>query len=1562
MLPLRTAHRTARLFTPRDRGVLEIGESSIMPLKLVNLDRLTLAYQQLDVAALTTGNVGTTRQQRELLDRAELQGDKDTVIQGQLGIRDILGDQSGLVWGSLDWAPNGPREPRQFSAQVTPWNVCAKVGYYDSLVWVTRLADGSPVADANVSLFEVENESYETLKRRENATVTTDKDGLAKLPGVVDFSRTWWDWEAPDIHIGVTRANEMALLPLTWAYGRSIYRASHGEVFSDTAEQGDRMRAWAVTAQGIYKPGSDVQYAVFLRREGETTLMPAPANEDANYELTITNPEGDTLVDAQPVRLSDYGDVNGAVHVPETAPMGWYTIHLAWYDKQRRRQRDAGRFLVTDFVPASFQVRTDIQGKSLHPGSVVTSHVNAKLHAGGPYTAAKTVFKTRLIPRHFTTDNPAAAGFTFGTGERLPDSKTLAEHETVLDQQGEAKDTFQLPEDLAFIYGDVKVEGVVASARGKSVSHSASLPFSARDRFVGLRTPNWMQTAQETFDVDYVVTDAQGVLQPEEEVLLTLERENVHRVREKTAGGDYGHKEETEWIIEATCKGVTAVTPQRCDFTPKTPGRYRVLAIVEDSQGRPQQTVLKTYVAGAGTTVWSQEDEIVTLVPDQSEYHVGDTARVMVQNPYPGAQALVTVERYGVLWQKLLTLQGSAPIIEVPIEKAAFPGAYLSVTLFSPRVSPVAVPDLGKPVIAQGYMPLKVTGQGSQLNVAVHSDKSEYRPGESVKVQVAVTDGQDAPAAKARLLVAAVDQGILDLLESGKHYYDPRASFYAPPDGPDMENYSLVEQLLSDLEAKEGKGESPSAGGGDAGPKLRDDFTHAAFWHADLETDANGQAQFEFTLPDNLTRWRIFVIALQADDAMGVGDASVRSNLPLQILPALPNQLRVGDSFSAGFEVTNRTDHRLTANTHIQATGAIDETAAEADKGFTLNAFDRALAWLPLTVAHTGQIRLQATAEADSDALGHLGDGMVASIPVRHAGSEVTSATYGSMSRGSKTVPIQMPDNAIDEGHATEVVFSPTLLGGLDGAFVSLRDNPYNNWEVRLSRAVLAAYYQSLKEIVGAIAPWEDAEQVITDTLAQARNFQASNGGMAFWAPRQDFVSDYLSVYTALAFTWLDHAGYALPDKVAEKLRGYLQETLLGREDDAPIDKTVKAGAFAALAQSSPRQLEMGEVADLAAHRHELLLFGNALLLSAAVAVDDKESATALLETIFSHAEESGGTLSFNEQRSDGYARLLDTPLRANCAILSALVEYKRRWGDKNLLSDTPQKLMRWVVGERNLAGHWPNSQENVFCVRAIRQYAKEYESPVNDLTGVLQVSDNVALKAHFDTRTVAAEVLAGPKVAPGEAFSLSLAHEGAGRLYYNARVRYILPPDAVTTANAGMVVKRHYHIQRDGGWQPVTKATELKRGDIVRIDLEVSTPTRRHHVVLTDPLPGAFEAMNRELATIEEDLPAKESDGREVVMFDGGAWPDMRITAGGFYHREMAHDAVRFHADALPAGNYRLVYSAQVMAPGQFTAPAPSIELVYQPDVFGRGEPMQLQVTLVVFDHRLHAVAGCSR
>src|SRR5699024_12860785 len=146
---------------------------------------------------------------------------------------------------------------------------------------------------------------------------------------------------------------------------------------------------------------------------------------------------------------------------------------------------------------------------------------------------------------------------------------TLAAHETLLDQHGEATKTLQLPKDADLVFGELRVEGVVSSARGKSVSHSTSQPFSARDRFIGLRTNHWMQTAKESFTVDYIVTDEHGKLQSDQEVQLALEREEVHRVREKTAGGDYGNKEETEWVGGGMCEGGSTGAPEACSFTPQ---------------------------------------------------------------------------------------------------------------------------------------------------------------------------------------------------------------------------------------------------------------------------------------------------------------------------------------------------------------------------------------------------------------------------------------------------------------------------------------------------------------------------------------------------------------------------------------------------------------------------------------------------------------------------------------------------------------------------------------------------------------------------------------------------------------------------------------------------------------------------------------------------------------------------------------------------------------------------------------------------------------------------------
>src|SRR5699024_3056588 len=130
------------------------------------------------------------------------------------------------------------------------------------------------------------------------------------------------------------------------------------------AEYG-HMRVWAITSQGLYRPGSSVPYTAFVRAAGSKTLTPAP---DLDYTLSITDPKGNEIVDKEHVKLSEYGDFQGQVDIPESAPMGTYVIHLSWpVGNDGSRQSMAGEFKVTDFVPTQFKVGTLIAAEQLHP-------------------------------------------------------------------------------------------------------------------------------------------------------------------------------------------------------------------------------------------------------------------------------------------------------------------------------------------------------------------------------------------------------------------------------------------------------------------------------------------------------------------------------------------------------------------------------------------------------------------------------------------------------------------------------------------------------------------------------------------------------------------------------------------------------------------------------------------------------------------------------------------------------------------------------------------------------------------------------------------------------------------------------------------------------------------------------------------------------------------------------------------------------------------------------------------------------------------------------------------
>jgi hypothetical protein len=1052
--------------------------------------------------------------------------------------------------------------------------------------------------------------------------------------------------------------------------------------------------------------------------------------------------------------------------------------------------------------------------------------------------------------------------------------------------------------------------------------------------------------------IDLLVVDAGG--QPREDVPIgvKVERRETMAARVKGAGNAYLTHYTHQWVEVAQCELKSAFEPVQCAFTPQDPGSHRVTATIQDTHKRPHSSQIHQWVVGKGRVVWQERpDNSLEIIAEKSQYGVGEMARYLVKNPFAGAQALITVERYGILKSWLQTLTSATPVIEFEIQKDFLPGFFLSVVVTSPRVESAPSDnqvDLGKPAFRMGYVKVPVTDPYKEIAVQVEPRRDTYKPRERVSVEIKATPRHPAAGEPIELAVAVLDEAVFDLLSKGRDYFDPYKGFYTV-DGLDLANYSLLMRLVG-RQKFEKKGANTGGGGG-LDISLRSVFKFVSYWNPSINTDTGGRATIEFEAPDNLTGWRVLAMAVTPGDRMGLGEGHFKVNRSTEIRPVMPNQVTEGDSFEAGFSIMNRTPQKRQLSVTISAEGMIETAAGqktrEATRTLEVEPYKRATVWLPLKTTTDGLIKLTARGGDDLDR-----DGMVHTIVVQKRYRLETAASYGSTVAPAVSERILFPPDMRTDVGEVSLILSPSVIGNLEGAFRYLRDYSYSCWEQVLTRGVMASHYHNLKAYIAEDFTWQDSEHLPQSMLESAAAYQAPNGGMTYYIPQDRYVSPYLSAYTALAFNWLGKSGYEIPATVEEKLHGYLLNLL--RRNVMPgfytkgMASTVRAVALAALVDHG--KINLSDLQRYRPHVPQMSLFGKAHFLLAALGVTGSDEMRAEVgNLILSHANQSGGKFVFSEVIDDSYSRILASTLRTNGAILSALTAYGRTDLGRQLVGDTPFKLVRYITQSRKNRDHWENTQENMFCMNALIDYSRVYESEAPDMTLRARFNAEVMGRAKFrDLRDDPVEfqrpIVAGDA---GRAATIKLDRAGQGRLYYSARLSYAPQTLRTDPINAGIEIYREYSLEHDGNWELLTGNMQLKRGDLVRVDLFVSLPTARNFVVVDDPVPGGLEPVNRDLATastVDADKGAFKAAGGSW-WFRYSDWSSYGVSRWSFYHQELRHNAVRFYSDYLPAGNYHLSYTAQAIAPGDFVVMPVRTEEMYDPDVFGQGVAAELKV-----------------
>jgi alpha-2-macroglobulin len=178
------------------------------------------------------------------------------------------------------------------------------------------------------------------------------------------------------------------------------------------------------------------------------------------------------------------------------------------------------------------------------------------------------------------------------------------------------------------------------------------------------------------------------------------------------------------------------------------------------------------------------------------------------------------------------------------------------------------------------------------------------------------------------------------------------------------------------------------------------------------------------------------------------------------------------------------------------------------------------------------------------------------------------------------------------------------------------------------------------------------------------------------------------------------------------------------------------------------------------------------------------------------------------------------------------------------------------------------------------------------------------------------------------------------GRLYYSAFLNYYLPAENIPALNKGIVVARQYEAVDPQTLKPTGKIIQSATvGDYVQVTLTLIAPTDLNYLVLEDPLPAGFEAVDTTLKTasaaaespqLQKQPPPGQNQENVFSRFYEPYWTY-------WAHSEIRDDRVAVFATYLGRGTYEYSYMMRASVGGAFRAlPARAWEM-YFPDVFGR-------------------------
>ena len=1431
---------------------------------------------------------------------------------------------------------------RRYSQTVQTWVQITGIGldayadHTEMIAWATALEDGAPLEGVKI-------EAQGSALQGE-----TGEDGVARF-GIPSGAT----------YLVARKGADQALLP------RSSYY--YGEDAWNTWPIKDWLQWYVFDDRQMYLPGEEVHLKGWIRLIGskQTGSVGLPGERLTTVNYRVTDPQGNELDNGQ-VDVNALGGFDFVITLPEAVNLGYAYVELTAGGSLGNWEGISAShtFQIQEFRRPEFEVaaRNETSGPYFAGDHAVLA-VQARYYAGDPLPDAEVTWQVSYTPGTYSPPN--WPDFTFGVWQPWwfwyedfsYESYTTPGTVETFSGKTDATGTHYLRLDFEGQTGmrplSVSASATVMDVNRQAWSSSTSLLVHPASLYVGIRSERYFVERGDPLKIETIVTDLDG--NPVVDRPIEVQ---AARLEWKYRGGGW---EEVEADVQ-TCKVGSGTEPVSCTFETPIGGTYRITATVVDEMGRMNQSQFTRWVSGGEQPPSRQvEQEKVTLIPDKEIYQPGDVAEILVQSPFTPAEGLLTVSRSGILYTERFEIEEGTVTLRIPIEEEHLPNLNIQVDLAgsAQRTDDQGeeLPDVPRrPAYATAQLSLNISTLKRVLTLEVTPEEKELEPGGETSLSLSVTDIYGQPVSEAELAVVIVDEAILAL--TNYQLADPMSIFYSSRPSYLESVYGRASIILVDplalsrtardslvvqsMAVAEEAGalpmEAPAAemmatatpgvkSDQDAAAQpitVRTDFNPLAVFAPSVTTDANGEAQVSVKLPDNLTRYRVMVVAVDSGGSrFGTGESSITARLPLMVRPSAPRFLNFGDKFELPVVLQNQTDEVMEVEVVVRVANLmLDEYSGLR---VSVPAHNRVEVRFPASTDMAGTAHIQVAAVSGSYA-----DAATIEMPVYTPATTEAFATYGVVDDGQVMQPLLAPSGVFPQYGGLEVNTSSTALQALTDAVLYLVAYPFECSEQLASRILAVA---ALRDVLLAfeaegLPSRSEMEVAVQRDIERLQGMQNYDGGFPYWRRGFDSIP-FNTIHVTHALYRASIKGFGVPTEMYQLALRYLQDIESHYPEWYGEQTRWTLSAYALYVRnlsgdSDPdKAMKLLDQAGLENLSMEAIGWLWPVLQDAPGA---SEQLDAIRRHVGNRVVETAGAANFTTYYDDQTYLLLSSDRRTDAILMDAMI------GD-DPESELIPKLVNGLLAHRT-KGRWGNTQENVFVLLALDRYFNTYEAQTPDFVARLWLGETYAGEFEFRGRTTERQEVTIPMsyvisetMAGGGQQLLTLSKEGEGRLYYRLGLRYAPTDLSLDPLDMGFVVTRRYEAVDDP--QDVTRGEDgvwhIKAGARVRVVVSMVADNRRYHVALVDPLPAGLEIVNPSLAV---------SQGTSPTPNQGYSW---WWHWSWYEHQNLRDERAEAFTPLLWDGVYEYSYIARATTPGTFVVPPAKAEEMYSPEVFGR-------------------------